>query len=144
MPPETPSTIRRPARLIWYPPGSGLSARRVAVGLGLAARVDPILLAQLFLGLEVRDDQALGDLLEGDRQGLAGDRGDLGRDGTLTVGEAVVVGVDLPSARGAQGDEGELRSGSTEELLDPGVDHRVVAGGHRCARPLGAWGVHRR
>src|SRR5262245_46646116 len=149
MPPETPRTMRRPSRLIprtrlrslARPGGSGLA---VAVGAGVGLGADELVVDfRLLLGLEVRDDQTLGDLFEGDRQRLAGDRGDLRRDGALPVGETVVVGVDLPGARGAERDEGELRSGSIEELLDAGIDHRVVAGGHRYVRPLG-WGAHRK
>jgi hypothetical protein len=82
-----------------------------------------------------RDDEALGDLLEGDRQRLAGHRGDLGRDATLAVAQPVEVGVDLPGPRGTQGDQGELRAGAVEELLDPRVDHRVVAGCHGALLP---------
>ena len=56
------------------------------------------------------DDLVGGDLLEGDRQRLAGHRGDLRRhDGAEALAELAEVGVDLPGPRGAQRDQPELR-----------------------------------
>ena len=78
--------------------------------------------ASVALGLGIgpdAEDLVGGDLLEGDRQRLAGRRGDLRRhDGAEALGQLVVVRVDLPSPLGAQGDQGELRAGPLEEALD--------------------------
>src|SRR5689334_6369290 len=121
MPPDTPRTIRLPSSI----DGEGEPAllgrlgafgRRVTLGVSLG------------LGLGPDADDLVGrDLLEGDRQRLAGGGGDLRRDHAAeALGQLVVVRVDLPGPLGTQGDQGELRAGPLEEALDRGVHHRVV------------------
>src|SRR5690606_30585515 len=141
IPPHTPRTTRRPVRVDTSSPWSA----------GRVGSVDGSVLAVGQLGLFVGDGQhRLGDrlaggsadafdlvgvdLLEGDRQRLAGRRGHLRRDdGAERVAELVVVRVDLPGAARRQGDEGELGSRPLEELLDGGLHHGVVAIGHVCS-----------
>ncbi len=79
----------------------------------------------------VAEDLVGVDLLEGDRQRLAGRGGDLRRHhGAEALGQLVVVRVDLPGPLGAEGDQGELRASPVEEALDGRVHHRVVARRH--------------
>src|ERR687898_845087 len=97
--------------------GGRFSTLGTGLGLGgfLLARVD-------------EHDLVAGDLLERDRQRLAGNGRDLGRhDGPQTFAQLVEVGVDLPGAHRAQRDQRELRPGTVEQLLDGGVHHRVLA-----------------
>ena len=77
------------------------------------------------------DDLVGRDLLEGDRQRLAGHGGDLRRhDGAEPVAELAEVRVDLAGPTGTQRDQPELRVGPVEETLDRRVHHRVVLPGH--------------
>src|SRR5437764_10791836 len=103
MPPLTPRTTRRPSR---SPTVRLLLDRFLGV---LGARVG---------------DLVGGDLLEGDRERLAGDRGHLGgHDGAQAVAQLAEIGVDLASALGRQAHEGELRVDLLEKVFDRGVHH---------------------
>ena len=65
------------------------------------------------------DDLVGGDLLEADRQRLAGHRGHLRRhDGAQALAQLAEVGVDLAGPAGRQGHQGELGVDPAEELLD--------------------------
>src|SRR5690606_6436018 len=125
IPPATPRTMRRPSSktrrpgLVVAGPGPG-----VLVRLGALARAH-------------HHDLVAGDLLERDRQRLAGDRGDLRRhDRAEPLAQLVEVRVDLTGALRAERDECELRPRSLEQLLDRGVHHRVFAVSHGGRAPL--------
>src|ERR1700675_1408384 len=108
MPPETPSTTRRPASA-----GIGALLGGLCVDLvdGLGFRCD----------LRVVDLVGC-DLLEADRQGLARDRRDLGRHRlTEAPSEMVELRVDVTGPARGDRDEAELRVDTTEELLDRGI-----------------------
>src|SRR5260370_18981592 len=110
MPPVTPSTMTRPGSAGRGSGGGGIGGaagwargllgRRLGGG-GLSRRG----FALRFLGGERdRFDLAGFDLLHGDRQRLAGHRGDLRRDDLAeALPELVVVVVDLPGPLGGQG-----------------------------------------
>ena len=83
-----------------------------ARGAGLLGRLGVLGVVDLGLGIRPVAEDLVGlDLLEGDRQRLAGGRLDLRRhDGAEALGQLVVVRVDLPGPLGAQGDQRELRA----------------------------------
>ena len=128
MPPVTPSTIRRPTSGRHGSSAASGSDRRPAVAEGRhrhrrswsggaeqARRRRPRPARRQRLGNELagRPTDALDlvgvDLLEGDRQWLAGERGDLRRDrGAEAVAEVAEVGVDLAGPHAGQGDERNL------------------------------------
>ena len=85
-------------------------------------------------------DLAGGDLLQGDRQRLAGHRGHLRRhDGAQAFAQLVEVGVDLPAPHGGQAHQGELRIDPIEQILDGWLHHGGVAVRHR--EGLLRWGA---
>src|SRR4051794_26215439 len=111
IPPETPSTTRRPRQT--SAAATGGSARVVGrsgvTGLGeLRLRGER---GELLLGRQVPlDDLADLDLLEGDRKRLARHRGHLRRhDLAEALTEVVVVVVDLPGPARCERHERELR-----------------------------------
>src|SRR6056297_1666877 len=173
MPPVTPSTIRFPSSIEGPSPtsrpagplircpnrcdrpvGSGRAVGRVGSGLccvghclGLGLGVELDVVDGGLLGRLGPDDLVLGDLLETDRERLAGDRRHLRRDHVAeAVTELVEVRVDVARPPGGKGDQGELGVDLVEERLDRRVDHRVVFQGHswsslsvlHCAR---AWSM---
>src|SRR6266508_6662259 len=97
MPPETPSSTRRPA-----------SGSLLGVGL----------LGSLVV------DLPFGDLLEGDRERLVGEAGldERRYEFPAPLTELVVVGVDLSRALGRQDHEGVLRINGREQVIDLGFD----------------------
>src|SRR5918992_138452 len=99
IPPETPSTTRRPAS------GSLL-------GLGL--------LGSLVV------DLPFGDLLERDRERLVREAGfhERGHELTPALAELVVVRVDLSRPLGGHDHQGVLRIHGGEQVVDLGLDHR--------------------
>src|SRR3990172_4777873 len=88
----------------------------------------------------VDDDLVGGDLLEGDRERLAGERVDLrGHVSTDPVTQLVEVRVDLAGAPGRQDDEGESLPGALEHGFDGRVDHHGwITGGSGTAPSIPA------
>src|SRR4051794_4511539 len=134
MPPVTPSTTRRPATALvavrpvavtlacFRSSASGATDRSGLVGcrgldeLALGACLGLIHLR--LVGQGGRPDLVGGDLLEADRQRLAGNRADLRRHhGAKTLTELVEVGVDLPRPPGGEGDQAELGVDPIEKIL---------------------------
>src|SRR5439155_12142192 len=80
-------------------------------------------------------------LLQGDRKGLPGYRGHLGRDdGAQALAELVEVGVDLPAPHGRQAHQGEFGVNLVEQFLDRRLHHGRMAVGHE-RRVSVWWGV---
>src|SRR5579875_2342001 len=151
MPPLTPRTTVAPSRLERLMPASSRSRRspvrsgrsaRLAVRTGFVATeggegtglVEHARLALLLArdgDVEVGPHLARRDLLEGDRERLAGDRGHLGRhDGAEALAELAEVGVHLPATPCGERDERELRVDLVEQVLDRGLDHAATRFGH--------------
>ena len=104
MPPVTPRTIRRPAST-----GRRLSRPSRLGGVG-APRPPRPRRSPRATGPRRPTILSAADLLEGDRQRLAGHRGDLRRhDRAEAVAELAEVGVDLAGPAGTQRDQAELR-----------------------------------